>query len=140
MSAVPDRHTVAVFHRPLEKRIALRTASVENAAATEQFPVSGVSMKYSFDAKSDAATEKKKQYYCMLGTRGIWQDGWKASAIHAPLTGRGDFDKDEQSPHPAWRGAAICVIVVGRERATLHSRPPRAPPRPPTTSDPNHAW
>ena len=30
----------------------------------------------------------------MLGTRGIWEDGWKAAAVHAPLTGKGHFDKD----------------------------------------------
>jgi len=30
-----------------------------------------------------------------LGSRGIWQDGWKAAAVHAPLTGKGNFDKDE---------------------------------------------
>jgi arylsulfatase len=30
----------------------------------------------------------------MLGTRGIWQDGWRASAVHAPLIGTGNFDKD----------------------------------------------
>ena len=60
----------------------------------EQYPLSGVSMKYSFDAKPDDPTQKKRQYYTMLGTRGIWQDGWKASALHAPLTGKGHFDKD----------------------------------------------
>jgi arylsulfatase len=31
----------------------------------------------------------------MLGTRGMWEDGWKAAALHAPLTGKGHFDKDE---------------------------------------------
>ena len=59
----------------------------------EQFPLNGVSMRYSFD-KADAPTEKKRQYYTMLGTRGIWQDGWKASAIHAPISGKGHFDDD----------------------------------------------
>lgn len=61
----------------------------------EQHPLSGVSMKYSFDAKPDGATQKKRQYYAMLGTRGLWEDGWKAVALHAPLTGKGHFDKDE---------------------------------------------
>jgi arylsulfatase len=31
----------------------------------------------------------------MLGTRGIWKDGWKASAIHAPISGKGHFDQDK---------------------------------------------
>jgi arylsulfatase len=61
----------------------------------KQHPLSGVSMRYTFDAKPNAATKKKRQYYAMLGTRGIWEKGWKASAIHAPLTSKGHFDKDE---------------------------------------------
>jgi arylsulfatase A-like enzyme len=59
----------------------------------EQFPLAGVSMRYSFDAP-DAPTHKKRQYYAMLGTRGMWEHGWKAVAIHAPLSGKGHFDKD----------------------------------------------
>jgi hypothetical protein len=59
----------------------------------EQWPLSGVSMRYSFD-NAKAKTKKKRQYYCMLGTRGLWQDGWKVSAIHAPLSGTSNFDKD----------------------------------------------
>jgi arylsulfatase len=31
----------------------------------------------------------------MLGTRGIWEKGWKAVALHAPLVSKGHFDKDE---------------------------------------------
>jgi arylsulfatase len=61
----------------------------------EQYPLSGVSMKYSFDAKPDDLTQKHVQYYAMLGTRAIWQDGWKAVAVHAPLTDKGNFDKDK---------------------------------------------
>jgi arylsulfatase A-like enzyme len=60
----------------------------------KQYPLSGVSMRYSFDAKPDGPTQKKRQYYAMLGTRGLWEDGWKAVALHAPLTGKGHFDKD----------------------------------------------
>jgi arylsulfatase A-like enzyme len=61
----------------------------------KQFPLSGVSMKYTFDAAPDAPTRKHRQYYAMLGTRGIWQDGWFASALHAPITGKGHFDQDQ---------------------------------------------
>lgn len=60
----------------------------------EQHPLAGVSMRYSFDAKPDAPTQKRRQYYCMLGTRGIWEDGWRASAVHAPTSGKGNFDED----------------------------------------------
>ena len=61
----------------------------------EQYPLSGVSMMYSFNATPDAPTQKHTQYYTMLGTRAVWQDGWKAVAVHAPLTGKGNFDKDQ---------------------------------------------
>ena len=61
----------------------------------KQYPLSGVSMRYSFDATPDAPTHKHRQYYAMLGTRGIWEDGWLAASLHAPLTGKGHFDQDQ---------------------------------------------
>ena len=60
----------------------------------EQYPLSGVSMAYTFE-DAGAKTQKKRQYYAMLGTRGIWEDGWKAAALHAPLSSKGHFDEDE---------------------------------------------
>lgn len=60
----------------------------------EQYPLSGVSMRYSFDATPDRATKKERQYYSMLGTRGIWEKGWKAAAVHAALSSKGHFDQD----------------------------------------------
>ena len=60
----------------------------------EQYPLSGVSMRYTFDARPDDPTRKHRQYYAMLGTRGVWEDGWKAAAIHAPISGKGHFDQD----------------------------------------------
>ncbi|MBP1776203.1 MAG: arylsulfatase [candidate division NC10 bacterium] len=71
----------------------LKMPKVYNGA--KQYPLAGVSMRYSFGAKPNAPTRKTRQYYAMLGTRGIWQDGWKAVALHAPLTGKGHFDRDE---------------------------------------------
>jgi arylsulfatase A-like enzyme len=59
----------------------------------EQYPMNGVSMRYTFD-DANAKTKKERQYYAMLGTRGIWQEGWRASALHAPISGQGHFDKD----------------------------------------------
>jgi arylsulfatase len=61
----------------------------------EQWALSGVSMRYTFEAKPDAPTRKKRQYYSMLGTRGMWEDGWKAAALHAPLTSKGHFNQDQ---------------------------------------------
>jgi arylsulfatase A-like enzyme len=60
----------------------------------EQTPLPGVSMRYSFDSP-DAPTQKETQYYEMLGTRGIWHNGWKAVAEHGPVPlNRGRFDED----------------------------------------------
>ena len=58
-----------------------------------QTPLAGVSMRYSFD-EGNAPTRKETQYYEMLGTRGIWHRGWKASTEHGPLVDKGNFDKD----------------------------------------------
>jgi arylsulfatase A-like enzyme len=60
----------------------------------DQYPLSGVSMKYTFDAKPDDPTQKQVQYYAMLGTRAVWEDGWKAVAVHSPISGKGHFDQD----------------------------------------------
>jgi arylsulfatase len=60
----------------------------------EQYPLNGVSMRYSFE-DDEALTKKQRQYYAMLGTRGIWEAGWKAAAMHAPISGAGHFDQDK---------------------------------------------
>src|SRR5262245_42927032 len=60
----------------------------ESYRGVEQYPLSGISMRYSFAATPDGATKKERQYYAMLGTRGIWEKGWKAAAIHAPLSSK----------------------------------------------------
>jgi arylsulfatase len=45
-----------------------------------QFPLEGVSFAGSFDDPA-AETGKTSQFYSMGGTRAIWSEGWKASAI-----------------------------------------------------------
>jgi arylsulfatase len=58
-----------------------------------QHPVQGVSMRYSFDA-ANIPTAKRTQFYSMLGTRGIWHDGWKAVTTHPAISGWGHFPED----------------------------------------------
>ncbi|MCM0667689.1 arylsulfatase [Flavobacterium tyrosinilyticum] len=61
----------------------------------KQTPLAGVSMISSFK-DANAPTQKKVQYYEMLGTRGIWKEGWIATAVHGPLPSNiGNFDKDK---------------------------------------------
>ena len=59
-----------------------------------QSPIQGVSMRYTFDSPKRRRPETT-QYYEMLGTRGIWHEGWKAVTRHAPNSGKGHFDQDE---------------------------------------------
>lgn len=60
----------------------------------KQEPMNGVSMRYTFEAPPQGPTQKKRQYYAMLGTRAMWEDGWKAVAVHAPISDKGHFDQD----------------------------------------------
>lgn len=60
----------------------------------EQTPLPGVSMAYTFDAEPDAPTRKETQYYEMLGSRGIWHQGWKAVTVHGPMAGMSGFEND----------------------------------------------
>ncbi len=60
----------------------------------KQYPMSGTSMVYTFDAEPNAPSQKHRQYYAMFGTRGLWEDGWKAATIHPPF-GKGNFESDE---------------------------------------------
>jgi len=43
----------------------------------EQDPLDGVSMVYTFD-QPDAKTTKRTQYFEILGSRGVYHDGWMA--------------------------------------------------------------
>ena len=50
----------------------------------EQKPIEGVSMLYTFDDQT-AASRRTVQYFEMFGNRGIYKDGWMASARHGRL-------------------------------------------------------
>ncbi len=59
-----------------------------------QTPFDGVSMRYSFDDASATST-RRTQFYSMLGSRGIWHDGWKAITTHPTIAGWSNFNDDE---------------------------------------------
>ena len=52
----------------------------------------GVSMRYSFDTALPSA--RTTQFYSMLGSRGIWHDGWTAVTTHPTISGWSNFGKD----------------------------------------------
>jgi arylsulfatase len=59
-----------------------------------QQPLDGVSFKAAL-ADSTVDTGKDTQFYTMLGTRGIWHQGWFANTVHAATpAGWSHFDDD----------------------------------------------
>ncbi|TMD70357.1 MAG: arylsulfatase [Chloroflexi bacterium] len=58
-----------------------------------QYPIEGVSMRSSFD-NAQAPTSRQTQFYSMLGSRGIWHQGWKAVTTHPTISGWSNFEKD----------------------------------------------
>ncbi|NUV63682.1 arylsulfatase [Streptomyces sp. CAI-85] len=58
-----------------------------------QIPLQGVSMRYSFDSAA-LPSAKSTQFYSMLGTRGIWHQGWKAVTTHPAISGWSNFQRD----------------------------------------------
>lgn len=66
----------------------------DEVAGIGQKPLDGVSFKAALD-DSSADTGKTTQFYTMLGTRGIWHDGWFANTVHAASpAGWSNFDAD----------------------------------------------
>jgi arylsulfatase A-like enzyme len=66
----------------------------ETVKGITQKPLDGVSIKAAL-ADPGAATGKDTQFYTMLGTRGIWHQGWFANTVHAATpAGWSHFDAD----------------------------------------------
>jgi arylsulfatase len=66
----------------------------ETVRGIAQKPLDGVSFKAALD-DPNADTGKKTQFYTMLGTRGIWHEGWFANTVHpAAPSGWSHFDED----------------------------------------------
>jgi len=71
----------------------------ETIHGVAQAPMEGVSFAKTLDSQ-EAKTEKRLQYFEMLGNRALWSDGWKAVAFHGrypwDLSGTNpDFDHDK---------------------------------------------
>jgi arylsulfatase len=73
---------------------ALGVAAPDTIKGHTQTPFDGVSARYSFD-DAKAPTQRPTQFYSMLGSRGIWHEGWKAVTTHPTLSGWGHFNDDE---------------------------------------------
>jgi len=74
----------------------LDTLGVEPPATIKghvQSRFDGVSMRYSAEMAS-APSARNTQFYSMLGSRGIWHDGWKAITTHPTISGWSNFNDD----------------------------------------------
>ncbi len=71
----------------------LGVAAPEAINGHAQSRFDGVSMRYTVTEPS-APSARRTQFYCMLGSRGIWHDGWKAVTTHPTLSGWGHFNDD----------------------------------------------
>src|ERR1700727_631578 len=74
----------------------LETLGVQSPTAIKghvQSRFDGVSMRYSVEMES-APSARSTQFYSMLGSRGIWHDGWKAITTHPTLSGWRHFHDD----------------------------------------------
>jgi arylsulfatase len=89
----------------------------EQVKGFTQTPLQGVSMRYTFDAPG-IPSAKHAQFYSMLGTRGIWSDGWKAVTTHPAISGWSHFEQD------TWE-----LYHVEADRSELHDLADRHPDR-----------
>jgi arylsulfatase A-like enzyme len=72
----------------------LGIALPETVKGIAQKPLDGISFQAAL-ADPAADTGKDTQFYTMLGTRGIWHNGWFADTVHAATpSGWSHFDKD----------------------------------------------
>jgi arylsulfatase len=89
--------------------------SPETIKGHVQSDFDGVSMRYAFDdAKADGG--RKTQFYSMLGSRGIWHEGWKAVTTHPTNAGWSNFNDDE------WE-----LYHVDVDRSELHDLAKQSP-------------
>ncbi len=75
----------------------------------EQIPVTGVSMRYTFD-DADEPSHKPVQYYEMMGHRAIYADGWKAVTRHRAGV---PFDDDDWELYHLAEDRSECSNLAG---------------------------
>ncbi|MGU3497310.1 arylsulfatase [Mycobacterium sp. C31M] len=75
----------------------LGIGAVDTVGGIAQTPLEGTSFAAALHDPS-AETGKSTQFYSMLGTRGLWHDGWFANTVHPPTAagprGWSAFDRD----------------------------------------------
>jgi arylsulfatase A-like enzyme len=84
-----------------------------------QHPLEGVSFAASFEDVA-ASTGKETQFYSMLGTRAIWHNGWKASAVtSAAPNAWGGFAEQRWELYNTMTDPTECHDLAGEEPKML---------------------
>ena len=81
----------------------------EEVKGFTQWQLEGVSMVTSFEDAA-VATAKETQFFTMLGSRGIWHKGWKATTVHPTIANWSHFGKDR------WE-----LYHVDKDRSEIHN-------------------
>ncbi|SOX55901.1 Arylsulfatase [Mycobacterium ahvazicum] len=79
-----------------------------------QKPLEGVSFAAVLH-DSTASTEKHTQFYSMLGTRGIWHDGWFANTVHPTISAVPHVPGWSQFDHDRWE-----LFHIAADRSQIH--------------------
>ncbi len=97
----------------------LGIAPPDTVGGVPQRPLEGVSFAAALDDPT-ADTGKTTQFYSMLGTRGIWHDGWFANTVHAASpAGWGHFDDDRWELFNIAADRSQCHDLAGENPAKL---------------------
>ena len=87
--AVPPRHRPRADH---PRRARRRAARGDQRAHPEPLRRRQHALQL---RRRGAPSARETQFYSMLGSRGIWHDGWKAVTTHPTLSGWSNFNDDE---------------------------------------------
>lgn len=82
-----------------------------------QWPLEGLDMTATFDDEA-ASPVRSTQFFSMLGSRGIYHDGWKANTVHPTIANWGNFGTDR------WE-----LFNVAEDRAEVHDLSAQEPQR-----------
>ncbi|MFM8598681.1 MAG: sulfatase-like hydrolase/transferase [Mycobacterium sp.] len=99
----------------------LGIAEPKTVKGIPQRPLEGVSFTAALE-DSKAKTAKKTQFYTMLGTRGIWHEGWFANTVHAAApSGWGHFDADRWELYHIDADRSQCHDLAGQHPEKLEA-------------------
>jgi arylsulfatase A-like enzyme len=84
-----------------------------------QVPLEGVSFRSTFES-DDVPSPKESAFFSMLGSRAVWQRGWKAVSVHPTIAGWSGFSHDRWELYNTIEDPTECHDLAAQEPAKLH--------------------